>query len=98
MVPFRKRASASSRSSSCSIAGVVFAAKSLEQPAKDSARQKSEVPSLGHSLEDAMLWFESAGREAAVVVNSVSRMEIAGIVTESYVLKRYAPERRRIHE
>jgi hypothetical protein len=53
-----------------------------------------------HSLEDAMLWFETQGREAAAVVNSISRMEIAGIVTEAYVLKRYAQEleRRRIHE
>ena len=84
----------------CDLGEIAFAIKTAEQPAKDFARQKTEVLSLGHSLEDAMLWFETPGREAAVVVNSISRMEIAGIVTETYVLKRYAQEleRRRIHE
>ena len=76
----------------CDLAEVAFSVKSPEEPAKDFARQQSDFLSLAQSLEDAMLWFEIPGREAAVVVSSRSSMEIAGFVTESYVLKRYAQE------
>ena len=84
----------------CDLAELAFAAKSREEPARSFARQQSEFLSLSQNLEDAMLWFEVPGREAAVVVGSRSTKEIVGIVTESYVLKRYAQEleRRRMHE
>ena len=84
----------------CDVSEVAFAAKSPEQPASSFARQTTEVLSLTQSLEDAMLWFETPSREAAVVVTSQARMEVAGLLTEAYVLKRYAQEleRRRIHE
>ncbi|WP_421692912.1 chloride channel protein [Aestuariivirga sp.] len=83
----------------CDVAEVAFSSHSPDQPVSAFAHQKSEVLSVRQSLEDAILWFETPGREVAAVVNSLERMEIAGIVTESYVLKRYAQEleRRRQH-
>ena len=76
----------------CDISEIAFAAKSPEEPVKDFARQMAEVLQLAQSLEDAIKWFETPGRDAAIVVNSTARMEVVGILTEAYVLKRYAQE------
>jgi CIC family chloride channel protein len=76
----------------CDVAEVAFASKAPKQPASEFARQQSEMLTLKQSLEDAMLWFEIPGRELAIVVNSLEAKEIVGIITESYVLKRYAQE------
>lgn len=76
----------------CDVSEIAFAAKNPEQPVADFARQKAEVLHVAQSLEDAMKWFETPGREAAIVVNSPTRMEVVGILTEAYVLKRYAQE------
>jgi chloride channel protein, CIC family len=76
----------------CDVSEIAFAAKSPEQPVADFARQKAEVLNVAQSLEDAIKWFETPGRDAAIVVNSSAHMEVVGILTEAYVLKRYAQE------
>ena len=47
---------------------------------------------MTQSLDDAIKWFETPGRDAAIVVNFRARMEVVGILNEAYVLKRYAQE------
>lgn len=76
----------------CDVSEIAFASKSPEQLVSDFARQKAEMLHVSQSLEDAMKWFETPGRDAAIVVNSPTRMEVVGILTEAYVLKRYAQE------
>ncbi|MFO1132007.1 MAG: chloride channel protein [Hyphomicrobiales bacterium] len=76
----------------CDVSEIAFAAKDPGQPAADFARQKTEVLYVAQTLEDAIKWFETPGREAAVVINSPTRMGVVGILTEAYVLKRYAQE------
>lgn len=76
----------------CDVSEIAFAAKEPEQPAKVFARQKAEVLHLAQSLEDAIKWFETPGREAAIIVSAPTRMKVVGILTEAYVLKRYAQE------
>lgn len=76
----------------CDVSEIAFAAKSPAQPVRDFARQRVEVLDVTQSLEDAIKWFEAPGRDAAIVVNSPMRMEVVGILTEAYALKRYAQE------
>lgn len=82
----------------CDVAEVAFSAKSHDTPALEFARYQGDVLAASESLEDALKWFEAHSREAIVVVNSRSSMQVVGILTESYVLKRYAQEleRRRL--
>ena len=83
----------------CDMGEIAFSAKSPTELARNFSRQATEVLTLGSSLDEAMLFFEVPGRDVAVVVNSTAFMHPAGIVTEPYLLKRYAQEleRRRIH-
>lgn len=76
----------------CDVAEIAFASKATDEPASAYARQQSEILTLQQSLEDAMLWFETPRRGVATVVNSTTLLQPVGIVTESYVLKRYAQE------
>lgn len=76
----------------CDVSEIAFATKSPEQPVADFAREKVEVLQVTQSLDDAIKWFETPGRDAAIVVNFRARMEVVGILNEAYVLKRYAQE------
>jgi CIC family chloride channel protein len=76
----------------CDIGEIAFGAKAPSEPAATFAHHADEFLSATQSLEDAMLWFEAHGRDAVVVVNAPGDRRVAGIVTESYVLKRYAQE------
>jgi len=76
----------------CDPSEVAFSARDTSAPAENFAKQKDEFLTLAQSLDDALHWLEKLGRESVIVVRSESDPQVMGVVTESYVLKRYAQE------
>ena len=83
----------------CDVAELAFTCSDPEAPAAGFAKQQEEFLTVTQSLDEALAWFERLGREAIVVVQSTNDPRVVGIVTDTYVLKRYAQElerRRRV--
>ena len=69
----------------------------LRQPVKDLLHYREDLLLPGMAVKEAVLAFDRAEAEALAVVDSYRDRHVIGLLTEAYVLRRYAAalERRR---
>lgn len=82
----------------CEVSEIAYEAKAGGGAAIKFAKQKDTMMTTGQSLEDALAFFQNHSTDAVVVVDSGSDRKLAGLLTDSYLLRRYTQEleRRRL--